>query len=77
MIYATIIWKSFYRDGDQTRIELVSAMDENQFNTSSIPVPIETFSNNGGIDHLWVINSLISHNTVSYLIKKYLNIKYS
>ena len=69
--------KSFYRDGDQTRIELVSAMDENQFNTSSIPVPIETFSNNGRIDHLWVINSLISHNTVSYLIKKYLNIKYS
>ena len=30
------------------------------FNTGSIPVPIETFSNNGRIDHLLVINSLIS-----------------
>ena len=56
---------------------MVNAVDENQFNTGSIPVPIETFSNNGGMDHLWVINSLINHNSVSYLIKKYLDIKYS
>ena len=39
---------------------VVSAVDENQFNTGSISVPMKTFSNNGRIDHLWVINSLIS-----------------
>ena len=38
----------------------IYAVDENQFNTGSIPVPMKTFSNNGRIDHLWVINSLIS-----------------
>ena len=39
---------------------MVSAVDENQINTGSIPGAIETFPNNGRIDHLWVINSLIS-----------------
>ena len=40
--------------------KVVSAVDDNQFNMGSIPIPIETFSNNGRTDHLWIIHSLIS-----------------
>ena len=37
---------------------VVSAVDWNQFNAVSNPVPIETFAKYGRIDHLWVINQL-------------------
>ena len=36
----------------------VSAVDWNQFNTGSNPVPIETFAQYDRIDHLWLMNPL-------------------
>ena len=58
MIYATIIWKSFHRDGVQNRVELVPI---HSINRSVTAVSKEhTFTKYGRIDHFWVIKPLKS-----------------
>ena len=49
-VWPLLVWGSW----------VVSAVDLNQFNTGTNPVPTETFTKYGRIYHLWVINPLKS-----------------
>ena len=56
---------------------LLFAVSWNQFNTSSNPVPIETFLEYCRIDHLWAINPLKSHQkSLKFLKPEYIYTSY-